>query len=74
MTPLPEISVARKLDTAEFEAVAVLREIRERGAYVLIDIDGRMHIHHTGRVPDRLKTRLASYYHEAVRVLRECAQ
>jgi hypothetical protein len=36
-----EPSVARKLDTAEFEAVAVLREIRGRGAYVLIDVDGR---------------------------------
>jgi hypothetical protein len=74
MTPLHEVSGARKLSAAEVEAVAVLRAIREFGAYVLVDIDGCMRIYHGGGVPKGLKTRLASYYNEAVLVLLECAQ
>jgi hypothetical protein len=60
-----------KLRTAELEAVAVLRKIRENGGYVLVDIDGGIHVYRAGRVPRKLMTRLTGYEHEAVRVLVE---
>ena len=53
------------------EAVAVLRKIREYGGYVLVDIDGGIHVHRAGRVPRKLMIGLAWYKHEAVRVLVE---
>ncbi len=53
------------------EAVAVLRKIREYGGYVLVDIDGGIHVHRAGRVPCKLMIGLAWYKHEAVQVLVE---
>jgi hypothetical protein len=69
MTPTHEISVARALSTAELEALSVLREIRELGAFVLIDVDGCMYVCHGARVPTRLKSRLATYCSEAAAAL-----
>jgi hypothetical protein len=57
--------------TAELEAVAILRKIRENGGYVLVDIDGGIRVYRAGRVPRKLMTRLAWYEHEAIRVLAE---
>jgi hypothetical protein len=72
MTPRHEISVARALSIRELEALAILREIRELGAFVLIDVDGRMCIYHRVQVPSLLKSRLAAYRTEATRLLLEC--
>jgi hypothetical protein len=37
-----QVNALWKLRTAEFEAVAILRKIRENGGCVLVDIDGGM--------------------------------
>jgi hypothetical protein len=74
MTPRHEISVARALSIRELEALAILREIRELGAFVLIDVDGGMCIYHRVQVPSLLKSRLAAYRTEATRLLLECAR
>jgi hypothetical protein len=66
-----QVKALWKLRTPELEAVAVLRKIRENGGYVLVDIDGGIHVYRAGRVPRKLITRLAWYRHEAVRVLVE---
>lgn len=74
MTPRHEISVARARSIRELEALAILGEIRELGAFVLIDVDGRMCIYHQVQVPSRLKSRLAAYRTEATHLLLECAR
>jgi hypothetical protein len=71
MARMHQVEALRKVRTAEFEAVAVLREIRENGGYVLVDIHGGIHVYRAGRVPRKLMIRLAWYKHEAVRVLVE---
>ncbi len=71
MTRMHQIKALWKVRTAELEAVAVLRKIRENGGYVLVDIDGGIHVYRAGRVPRKLMTRLAWYEHEAIRVLAE---
>jgi hypothetical protein len=71
MTRMRQIEALRKVRTAELEAVAVLREIRENGGYVLVDINGGIHVYRAGRVPRKLMIRLAWYKQEAVRVLVE---
>jgi hypothetical protein len=71
MTRMRQIEALQKVRTAELEAVAVLREIRENGGYVLVDINGGIHVYRAGRVPRKLMIRLAWYKQEAVRVLVE---
>lgn len=74
MTPTYEINLGRALGTREIEAQAVLREIRESGAFVLIDVDGRMYVYHRAPLPERLKSRLAEYRTEATQLLLQCIQ
>lgn len=74
MTSRHEIRVARALSIRELEALAILHEIREFGAFVLIDVDGRMYIYHRVHMPSRLKSRLAAYRTEAIRLLLERVQ
>jgi hypothetical protein len=71
MTRMHQFKALWKVRTAELEAVAVLRKIRENGGYVLVDIDGGIHVYRAGRVPPKLMIRLAWYEQEAVRVLVE---
>ena len=71
MTRMHQVKALWKVRTAELEAVAILRKIRENGGYVLVDIDGGIHVYRAGRVPRKLMTRLAWYKQEAVRVLAE---
>jgi hypothetical protein len=71
MTRMRQIEALQKVRTAELEAVTVLREIRENGGYVLVDINGGIHVYRAGRVPRKLMIRLAWYKQEAVRVLVE---
>jgi hypothetical protein len=66
-----QFEALQKVRTAELEAVAVLRKIRENGGYVLVDINGGIHVYRAGRVPRKLMIRLAWYKHEAIRVLAE---
>jgi len=74
MTRAPTVAAARSASTAELEAMTALREIREHGGYVLLDLQGGVHVRHIARVPVELKRRLALYYHEIVRLLLESAQ
>ncbi len=69
MTRMHQVEALWMARTAE--AVGVLRKIREYGGYVLVDIDGGIHVHRAGRVPRKLMIGLAWYKHEAVRVLVE---
>jgi hypothetical protein len=71
MTRMHQVKALWKVRTAEFEAVAILRKIRENEGYVLVDIDGGIHVYRAGRVPRKLMIRLAWYKQEAVRVLVE---
>jgi hypothetical protein len=74
MTPMPGIDIARTLSTAELDALSVLREIRESGAFVLIDVDSCMYIYHVAPIPDALKSRLLAYRYEAATLLLEYIQ
>lgn len=74
MTRAPEVAVTRDASTTELEAMTVLREIREHGGYVLLDLQGGIHVRHIARVPVELKTRVALYYPEIVRLLLERVQ
>lgn len=69
-----EIAATRGVSTTELEAMTVLREIREHGGYVLLDIEGAIHVRHIARLPVALKTRAAHYYPEIVRLLPESVQ
>ena len=69
MIRMHQVKALWKVRTAELEAVAILRKIRENGGYVLVDINGGIHVYRAGRVPRTLMTRLAWYEHEAIRVL-----
>jgi hypothetical protein len=71
MTRMHQVEALWMARTAELEAVAVLRKIRENGGYVLVDVNGGIHVYRAGRVPRKLMIRLAWYKHEAVRVLVE---
>jgi hypothetical protein len=71
MTRMHQVRVLWIVRTAELEAVAVLRKIRENGGFVLVDIDGGIHVYRAGRVPRKLMIGLAWYKYEAVRVLAE---
>ena len=71
MTRMNQVRVLWIVRTAELEAVPVLRKIRENGGFVLVDIDGGIHVYRAGRVPRKLMTRLAWHKHEAIRVLAE---
>lgn len=55
--------------TAELEAMSALREIREQGGFVLVDLRGNLLVHHIRRVPVELKARLIRYYPEIVQLL-----
>jgi hypothetical protein len=74
MTPKRDISVARTPSMAELEALSVLREFRELGAFVLIDVDGCMYVYHRAPLPEALKSRLRAYCNEVARLLMECTQ
>ena len=54
--------------------MTALQEVRKHGGYVLLDIDGCVHVRHIAHVPVELKTRLARYYPEIVRLLLESIQ
>jgi hypothetical protein len=56
-------------NTAELQAMTVLREVRERGGYVLLDLQGCIHVRHIESVPPELTTRIVWYYDEIVRLL-----
>ena len=71
MTRMHQVKALWKVRTAELAAVAILRKIRENGGYVLVDIDGGIHVYRAGRVPRKLMIGLAWYKYEAVRVLAE---
>ena len=47
MTRMHQVKALWKVRTAELEAVAILRKIRENGGYVLVDIDGGIHVYRT---------------------------
>jgi hypothetical protein len=66
-----QVKALWEVRTDELEAVAILRKIRESGGYVLVDIDGGIHVYRAGRVPRKLMIGLAWYKYEAVRVLAE---
>jgi hypothetical protein len=56
-------------NTAELQAMTLLREVREHGGYVLLDLQGSIHIRHIERIPPELTTRMVWYYDEIVRIL-----
>jgi hypothetical protein len=74
MMRVPDVAAARGVSKAELEAMSALREIRKHGGYVLLDLRGDVHIRHIARVPIELKTRVALYYPEIVRLLLESVQ
>jgi len=45
MTRIHQVKALWKVRTDELEAVAILRKIRESGGYVLVDIDGGIHVY-----------------------------
>ena len=71
MIRMHQVKALWKVRTAELEAVAILRKIRENGGYVLVDINGGIHVYRAGRVPRKLMICLAWYKQAAVRVLVE---
>lgn len=74
MTRAAQVAATRSVSARELEAMTVLREIREHGGYVLLDLQGDIHVHHIARVPADVKTRVALYYAEVVRLLLESVQ
>jgi hypothetical protein len=66
MTRMHQVKALWKVRTAELEAVPILRKIRENGGYVLVDIDGGIHVYRAGRVPRQLITCVAWCEHEAI--------
>lgn len=59
----------RSPSAAELEAMTVLREVREHGGYVLLDLLGNIHVRHLAGVPSKLRSRVVLYYPEIVRLL-----
>ena len=55
MSRMHQVEALRKVRTDELEAVDVLRKIRENGGYVLVDINGGMHVYGVWRVPRKLR-------------------
>jgi hypothetical protein len=60
---------ARNVSTAELEAMTVLQDIREHGGYVLLDLQGTLHVRHIARVPPELRNRLVRCDTEIARLL-----
>jgi hypothetical protein len=71
MTRAADAEPARSASTVELEAMTVLREIREHGGYVLLDLTGNLHVRHIAGIPIELRDRIARYYAEIVRLLLE---
>jgi len=67
LVPTPRAS------TTELEAMTVLREVREHGGYVLLDVQGCIHVRHIACVPPELMSRILRYYDEIIRLLLESA-
>jgi hypothetical protein len=65
----PDAEHTRRPSTAEREAMTVLQEVRRHGGYVLLDLQGNIHVRHIARVPVELRCRIARYYPEVVQLL-----
>lgn len=58
----------------ELAAMTLLREIRECGAFVLLDLEGTLHVQHFAGVPRGLEARLTFHYPQIVRLLLESVE
>ena len=64
----------RALSTAELEALMLLQEVRRHGGYVLLDLQGCIHVRHVARIPVEFEKRMALHYPEIVRLILETVQ
>jgi hypothetical protein len=74
MARASDLAPAANANTAELEAITVLRQIREHGGYVLLDLQGCIHVRHVACVPPEFRSRLERYYLEIARILLRSVQ